>query len=177
MQLEVDLKSGYLVNAWLDYDGSTGLFNVSVSNSNLRPADPLLSFHLNLDLSVQDFMFMGFSASTQGSTEVHSLEWWSFNSSFSGSSLSSPSGSISPQPTPISFSPMVNSSDLPPPTPAPSGSVSNSSKPEKTSKSSSCDNQLCKQRPGAVAGVVTTGAFFSSHFRWDSHLGCGNRLT
>ncbi|KAJ4978401.1 hypothetical protein NE237_009181 [Protea cynaroides] len=163
--VDVDLKSGDLVNAWLDYDGFTGLFNISVSYSNLQPADPLLSFHLDLGLFVQDFMFVGFSASTQGSTEVHSLEWWSFSSSFSSSSpSSSPSGSPSPQRTPIPFTPMVNSSDLPPPTLAPSGSVPNSLKPEKTSKSSSCHNQLCKQQPGAIAGVVTAGAFFLAFF-------------
>ncbi|XP_043702657.1 L-type lectin-domain containing receptor kinase VIII.1-like [Telopea speciosissima] len=159
----IDLKSGDLVNAWLDYDGSTRLFNISVSYSNLRPADPLLSFNLDLDRFVKDFMFVGFSASTQGSTEIHTVEWWSFSSSFTGSSAPSPSvSSYPPQPTPIPFTPMANSSNLPPPTPAPSGSVSNSSEPVKTSKSSSC--QLCKQRPGAVAGVVTAGAFFLAIF-------------
>ncbi|XP_042477094.1 L-type lectin-domain containing receptor kinase VIII.1-like [Macadamia integrifolia] len=157
----VDLKSGDLVNAWLDYDGSTGLFNISVSYSNLRPADPLLSFNLDLDRFVKDFMFVGFSASTQASTEIHNVEWWSFASSFNGSSGPSPPVTSSPpQQTPIPFTPMANSSNLSPPTPAPS--VSNSSKPEKASKSSSC--QLCKQRPGAVAGVVTAGAFVLAIF-------------
>ncbi|XP_043698284.1 L-type lectin-domain containing receptor kinase VIII.1-like [Telopea speciosissima] len=162
----VDLKSGDLVNAWLDYDGSSRLFNISVSHSDLRPADPLLSFHLDLDRFVNDFMFVGFSGSTQGSTEIHSVEWWSFTSSFNPSSSppTSGSGSSLPPPTPIPFAPMANASNLPPPSPVPSASVSNSSTPEKTSKSSSCHNQLCKQRPGAVAGVVTAGAFFLAIF-------------
>ncbi|KAJ4969716.1 hypothetical protein NE237_002815 [Protea cynaroides] len=165
----VDLKSGDLVNAWLDYDGSARLFNISVSYSNIRPADPLLSFHLDLDRFVNDFMFVGFSGSTQGSTEIHNVEWWSFTSSFNDSSppptSETGSGSASlPPSTPIPFSPMANSSNFRPPSPEPSASVSNSSKPEETRKSTSCHNQLCKQRPGAVAGVVTAGAFFLAIF-------------
>ena len=38
---------------------------------------------------VNDFMFVGFSESTQGSTEIHSIEWWSFSSS---SDVVSPTG-------------------------------------------------------------------------------------
>ncbi|XP_042506347.1 L-type lectin-domain containing receptor kinase VIII.1-like [Macadamia integrifolia] len=164
--LGIDLKSGDLVNAWLDYDGSARLFNISVSLSNLRPPDPFLSFHLDLDRLVNDFMFVGFSGSTQGSTEIHSVQWWSFNSSFTASSSATNSGSDSSlsSPTPIPFSPMANASNLPPPSPVPPPSVSNSSIPEKTRKSSSCHNQLCKQRPGAVVGVVTAGAFFLAMF-------------
>ncbi|KAF8397654.1 hypothetical protein HHK36_016574 [Tetracentron sinense] len=158
----VDLKSGDLVNAWIEYDGSTRVLNVSVSYSNLRPNDPLFSFHVDLDRFVNDFMFVGFSGSTQGSTEIHSIKWWSFTSSFN---VVSPSeSSSSPPPPTASFfvtEPAVSSNPPPPPpSPSPSGSVSISQIPEKNSKSSSCHNQLCKQGPGAVAGVVTAGAFF-----------------
>uniref|UniRef100_A0A2K1XCX7 non-specific serine/threonine protein kinase n=1 Tax=Populus trichocarpa TaxID=3694 RepID=A0A2K1XCX7_POPTR len=84
--INIDLKSGDLVNAWIDYDGTNLSFNISVSYSNLKPKEPILSFNLDLDQYVNDFMYVGFSGSTQGSTEVHSIEWWSFSSSFQLSS-------------------------------------------------------------------------------------------
>ncbi|KAL6011082.1 L-type lectin-domain containing receptor kinase VIII.1 [Asimina triloba] len=150
----VDLKSGNLVNAWIDYDGVNQLFNVFVSYSNSRPATPLLSIELNLDSYVEDLMFVGFSGSTQGSTEIHSIEWWSFSSSMAGlPPLRSP-----PLPPTASILTLP-----PPPSSAPSGSVSATPSTQKTSKSS-CHNSLCKQGPGAVAGVATAGAFFLAIF-------------
>ncbi|XVF55441.1 hypothetical protein PTKIN_Ptkin06aG0036100 [Pterospermum kingtungense] len=155
--LDIDLKSGNLVNSWIEYDAPTGAFNVSVSYSNLKPKDPMLSFTISLDQYVNDFMYVGFSGSTQGSTEVHSIQWWSFSSSFESGSTPSP-----PSPTATLMNPTANSVKSPPPSMAPS---SVSSAQQKSSKSSSsCHNQLCKQGAGAVAGVVTAGAFFLALF-------------
>ncbi|KAJ8899796.1 hypothetical protein K2173_019496 [Erythroxylum novogranatense] len=158
--LDIDLKSGDLVNAWIDYGSTNRGFNVSVSYSNIKPKEPLLSFSLDLDRYVNDIMYVGFSGSTQGSTEIHSIEWWSFSSSFDSNS---DSGSASPPPPTTSLmNPTANSIKSPPPSLAPSGSTeSGSSAQQKNSKSSSCHNQLCKQGPGAVAGVVTASAFFA----------------
>jgi serine/threonine protein kinase len=153
--IEIDLKSGNLVNVWIEYGGSTGVFNISVSYSNLKPKEPLLSFSLDLDQYVSDFMYVGFSGSTQGSTEIHSVEWWSFSSSFD----TNPGSSSPPPPTATLTNPTANSVKSPPPSVAPSGSDSASSTSQKNSKPSSCHNQLCKEGPGAVAGVVTAGAF------------------
>ncbi|KAB1220342.1 L-type lectin-domain containing receptor kinase VIII.1 [Morella rubra] len=163
--IDIDLKSGDLVNAWIEYDGSTQLFNISVSYSNLKPKEPLLSFILDLDQYVNDFMYVGFSGSTQGSTEIHSVEWWSFSSSFDSNAGSGPgSASSPPPPTTNLMNPTANSVKSPPPSLAPSGTDSISSTSQKNSKSSSCHNQLCKQSPGAVAGVVTAGAFVLALF-------------
>ncbi|KAJ7976986.1 Lectin receptor kinase-like protein [Quillaja saponaria] len=161
----IDLKSGNLLNVWIEYDGSTTGFNISISYSNLKPKDPLLSFNLDLDQYVNDFMYVGFSGSTQGSTEIHSVEWWSFKSSFVSNSTSG-TGSPPPPPPPPAFSlmnPTANSVKSPPPSLAPSISDSISSTQQKSSKSS-CHNQLCKQGPGAVAGVATAGAFVLALF-------------
>ncbi|GFZ14285.1 concanavalin A-like lectin protein kinase family protein [Actinidia rufa] len=49
----IDLKSGDLVNSWIDYSGSTRVLNVSVSYSNLKPKEPLLSLSLDLDPYVE----------------------------------------------------------------------------------------------------------------------------
>nr|GLL34610.1 L-type lectin-domain containing receptor kinase VIII.1-like [Ipomoea trifida] len=126
----VDLKSGDLVNSWIDYAGPSQQLSVYVSYSNLKPKAPLLTVPLNLNEHVSEFMFVGFSGSTQGSTEVHAVEWWSFTSS--------------------SFDD-GNTAKSPPPTTAPP--------PPPEKKTGKC-RSLCKEGPGAVVGVVTAGAFF-----------------
>ncbi|KAK9124311.1 hypothetical protein Sjap_013913 [Stephania japonica] len=159
-ELEIDLKSGNVVNAWIDFDGPSRLLNVSVSYSTVRPNSPFLSSRIELERYVNDFMFVGFSASTQGSTETHTLQWWSFTSS----SSSPPTHfAAPPHATP-------NSTNSPPPGDAAAAAAAPStsaSAPEQrtdnnrlsSSSSSSCRNELCKRKPAAVAGVVTAGAF------------------
>ncbi|KAK7321466.1 hypothetical protein VNO77_32136 [Canavalia gladiata] len=153
----IDLKSGDLVNAWIEFDGSSNGFNVWVSYSNLKPKDPILSTSLDVDRYLNDFMYVGFSGSTQGSTEIHRIEWWSFGSSFqSGSS----SAAAAPPPPAVNLmNPTANSVKSAPPSLAPSSSNGE----EKESKPS-CHNGLCKQNLGAVAGVVTAGAFVLALF-------------
>ncbi|XP_050381071.1 L-type lectin-domain containing receptor kinase VIII.1 [Argentina anserina] len=163
---DVDLKSGDLVNCWIEFNGSGRIFNISVSYSNLKPKDPLLSFPLDLDQYVNDFMYVGFSGSTQGSTEVHSVEWWSFSSSFDSTPSTGSAAAPPPPPTTTLMNPTANAVKSPPPSLPPTGSASASSTSttQKNSKSSSCHNQLCKQGPGAVAGVVTASAFVLALF-------------
>ncbi|XP_031486502.1 L-type lectin-domain containing receptor kinase VIII.1-like [Nymphaea colorata] len=173
----VDLKSGDVVNAWIDYDGRTSLLDVSISYSNLRPPDPILSVHVDIAAHLREYAFVGFSASTQGSTETHTIQWWSFASSLpSSSSSSSPSPSSSSQPPPPppppppptnifqGQGPPASSSGTSPTTYPPPSSTGNSSAPSPhpapdRASSSPCHNRLCKSDPGAVAGVVTAGAF------------------
>ncbi|XP_057434217.1 L-type lectin-domain containing receptor kinase VIII.1-like [Lotus japonicus] len=78
----IDLKSGDSVNAWIEYDARSKGFRVWVSYSNVKPRDPILKVDLDVGQYVNEFMFVGFSGSTQGSTEVHNVEWWSFTSTF-----------------------------------------------------------------------------------------------
>ncbi|XP_059646902.1 L-type lectin-domain containing receptor kinase VIII.1 [Cornus florida] len=137
----IDLKSGDLVNSWIDYSGSTRILTIFVSYSNLKPKVPFLSFKLDLNQYVNDFMFIGFSGSTQGSTEIHSIEWWSFSSSSDANSKSE--SSAPPPPTASLVNPTANSS-------APSDSNSNPT-------SQTLD-------PRAMAGVVTAGAVFLALF-------------
>ncbi|XP_061347089.1 L-type lectin-domain containing receptor kinase VIII.1-like [Gastrolobium bilobum] len=155
----IDLKSGDLVNAWIEFNGSNKGLNVWVSYSNLKPKDPILSMNLDVDQYLSDFMYVGFSGSTQGSTETHSVEWWSFSSSFD----SRPAGSEAAAPPPPAVSlmnPTANSVKSPPPSLAPSAS----SNEEQKERQSSCHNGLCKQGLGAVAGVVSAGAFVLALF-------------
>ncbi|KAG7017351.1 L-type lectin-domain containing receptor kinase VIII.1, partial [Cucurbita argyrosperma subsp. argyrosperma] len=154
----IDLKSGDTVNSWIEYDGSARIFKIFVSYSNLKPTEPLMSFNLDLDPYLNDFMYVGFSGSTQGSTEVHSVDWWSFTSSFDSNS---PPGSVPPPPTTTLMNPTANVVRSTPPSQPPSGSDSNT---QKNTNSPSCHNGLCKQGAGAVVGVVTAGAFVLALF-------------
>ncbi|XP_039128249.1 LOW QUALITY PROTEIN: L-type lectin-domain containing receptor kinase VIII.1-like [Dioscorea cayenensis subsp. rotundata] len=157
----IDLKSGDLVNSWIEFDDD-GVLQVFVSYSTVRPSVPALSFPIDLSQFVQDSMFVGFSASTQGSTEIHTIEWWTFSSSSSSSSSSS---QPPPSPSPPVFSSTPNVASPSPPSLAPSMSVSVAESPKNgttttTTTSSSCqNNRLCRQGPAAVAGVATAGVF------------------
>ncbi|GER28693.1 lectin protein kinase family protein [Striga asiatica] len=146
----VDLKSGDLVNSWVDYSGPTRSIEVYVSYSNLKPKTPILTAALNLsDHIPDDFAFVGFSGSTQGSTETHTIEWWSFSSSFN--EIPSPRA---PPPS----SPLINPSAdtiLPPP-PQPPSNPPNATSPATPGK---CHSPLCKNGPGPIIGVLTAGAF------------------
>ncbi|CAN1775743.1 L-type lectin-domain containing receptor kinase VIII.1 [Linum perenne] len=165
--VDIDLKSGNLVNAWIDYDGLGRVLKVSVSYSSQKPKVPILSASLDLDPYVNDFMYVGFSGSTQGSTEIHSVDWWSFRSLFDSTTPAGGNGSpapvsaaVPPPPPPgiTLLNPTADSIKAPPPSLPPTAATSTNQ--QKSSKSSSsCHNQLCKQGPGAVAGVATASAF------------------
>ncbi|KAL0375105.1 UNVERIFIED_CONTAM: L-type lectin-domain containing receptor kinase VIII.1 [Sesamum radiatum] len=98
-----------------------------------------------------------------GSTEIHSIEWWSFSSSFDESpSYNSVLPSSSPPPPPPTanlMNPTADTVNPPPPSAAPQPDNSNVTSHEDKG-SGKCHNQLCKNGPGAVVGVVTAGAFF-----------------
>nr|XP_043611090.1 L-type lectin-domain containing receptor kinase VIII.1-like [Erigeron canadensis] len=148
--INVDLTSGDQVNSWVEFNGSTQQLDVWVSYSNAKPNSPVLSVSVDLHKYVNEFMFVGFTGSTQGSTEVHSVEWWTFTSSFDDSPPSSP------PPTVNLTNPNFDSVDTLPPSIAPTESTR--ARPS-TQKRSKC-NKLCKEGAGAVVGVVTAGAFF-----------------
>ncbi|KAI3995183.1 hypothetical protein MKX01_031985 [Papaver californicum] len=155
--IEINLKSGNSVNSWIDYDGPNRVLNVSVSYSNLRPRQPLFSFPVDLNRFVKDYMFVGFSGSTQGSTEVHNIEWWSFSSSFDTFSESA----VAPSPTAgndIGPSAVNLTNSLAPSSasvaPKSGGSVSSYKNPGNIVNSSSRTKSML------IAGVITIGVLF-----------------
>ncbi|EPS66505.1 lectin receptor kinase-like protein, partial [Genlisea aurea] len=151
----VNLKSGDLVNSWVEYSGAAGEIKVFVSYSNSKPKQPIITASIDLDKYLQnDSMFVGFSGSTQGSTEIHTIEWWSFTSSFdevvgipSSAAASTPENPPPTPPSPFFLNPISESSQ-PPPTSAASPAPGNK-----------CHNQRCRNRVGTFAGVATAGAF------------------
>ncbi|KAE8733524.1 putative L-type lectin-domain containing receptor kinase S.7 [Hibiscus syriacus] len=75
---DVDLKSGNLITAWIVYKNDLRALNVFLSYSTVKPPTPLLSVDIDLSGYLKTYVFVGFSASTEGSTSIHTIENWSF---------------------------------------------------------------------------------------------------
>ena len=76
-----DLNSGQALAAWIDYDGSTDLLEIFLSDSNIRPESATLSTTIDLADVVGNRARIGFSAATGGRHNSHDILNWSFASS------------------------------------------------------------------------------------------------
>lgn len=75
----VNLKSGKLIQAWVDYDEEEELMNVTISPFGIpKPYHPLISFPIDLSLVLNDHMYVGFSASNGLLIAEHNVHGWSF---------------------------------------------------------------------------------------------------
>ena len=74
----VVLNGGNLTTAWVEYRGADRLLEVSLSCSGVKPARPVLSVAVDLSPHLAGDMYVGFSASTEGSTQQHTIKEWSF---------------------------------------------------------------------------------------------------
>ncbi|XVE61933.1 hypothetical protein DITRI_Ditri06bG0078100 [Diplodiscus trichospermus] len=72
------LKSGKAIQAWVDYDSVEKVINVTIAPNSTRPRLPILSFHVDLSPYLQEFMYVGFSASTGLLASSHYILGWSF---------------------------------------------------------------------------------------------------
>ncbi|GAB2230415.1 hypothetical protein Droror1_Dr00014680 [Drosera rotundifolia] len=77
----IDLKSGNTINAWIEYKSEDKKLKVYVRESKYKPVTPVLSINIDLSEHLEKFMFVGFSGSTEGSTELHLIQSWSFQTS------------------------------------------------------------------------------------------------
>ncbi|XP_021906073.1 probable L-type lectin-domain containing receptor kinase S.7 [Carica papaya] len=78
----IDLKSGNSTTAWIDYKNDMRILNVFLGRSSFgKPKNPLLTLDIDLSPYLKEIMYVGFSGSTEGSTEVHLIEKWSFQTS------------------------------------------------------------------------------------------------
>ncbi|CAM8884604.1 unnamed protein product [Rhodiola kirilowii] len=75
---DMHLKSGNTITAWIEYKHDINLLRVYLSYSSLKPSDPVLSSAIDLTGHLKESMYAGFSASTDGSTELHLVENWTF---------------------------------------------------------------------------------------------------
>ncbi|KAI5325683.1 hypothetical protein L3X38_034757 [Prunus dulcis] len=74
----INLKCGKPIQAWIDYYSAQNLVNVTISLSSSKPKIPLLSFHVDLSPILEEFMYVGFSASTGLLASSHYISGWSF---------------------------------------------------------------------------------------------------
>ncbi|CAL5097186.1 unnamed protein product [Urochloa decumbens] len=175
-EVGVELTSGRTVNAWIDYrpKDKGGILEVSVSYAAKRPPAPVLSAPLDLGQTVKDAAFVGFSASTQGSTEVHAIEWWTFSTASPAPAPESPA--VQAPPPSVNNPPVLPSPVLPGvTTPAPPAATTvSASAPAGSSISAAsapaaaaAGNAAGSPHPpahAAVAGAATAGAFVAASF-------------
>ncbi|XP_050262941.1 L-type lectin-domain containing receptor kinase S.4-like [Quercus robur] len=84
----LNLKSGQVIQAWIEYDSQSNQLDVKLSPSSTKPRSPLLSFHVDLSLILQESMYVGFSSSTGLLSSSHYITGWSFKMNGEAKSLS-----------------------------------------------------------------------------------------
>ncbi|KAL2333272.1 hypothetical protein Fmac_014485 [Flemingia macrophylla] len=84
----LNLKSGQVTQAWLDYDSFEKQLQVRLSTTSSKPTSPILSYKVDLSPILQDFMYVGFSSSTGLLASSHYILGWSFKINGEAKSLS-----------------------------------------------------------------------------------------
>ncbi|KAF3970327.1 hypothetical protein CMV_005970 [Castanea mollissima] len=84
----LNLKSGQVIQAWIEYDSQSNRLDVKLSPSSTKPRSTLLSFHVDLSLILQESMYVGFSSSTGLLSSSHYIMGWSFKMNGEAKSLS-----------------------------------------------------------------------------------------
>ncbi|KAM3107674.1 PA14 domain-containing protein [Phormidesmis sp. 146-33] len=79
----IDLNSGSLVNAWVDYNAASDRLDIFLSGSTLKPTSSTLSYTVDLAAVVGSRAFVGFSGATGGSVNAQDIENWEFSTSTS----------------------------------------------------------------------------------------------
>lgn len=83
----LNLKGGKNIQAWIDYDGQRNQLDVFLSPHSTKPNSSLLSLGVDLSTILEEFMYVGFSASTGLLASSHYILGWSFNMSGVAESL------------------------------------------------------------------------------------------
>ncbi|KAK1415543.1 hypothetical protein QVD17_31326 [Tagetes erecta] len=81
------LHSGKKIQAWIDYDAEKTELNVTLSLFSNKPNTPIISLPVDLSPVFQEYMYVGFSASTGVLRSSHYIYGWSFNMSGKAESL------------------------------------------------------------------------------------------
>jgi hypothetical protein len=78
----VSLKDGFVHHAWVDYDGSRRRIDIrlGLANEEVYPIKPIFSEFMDLSPYLNEYMFVGFSASTGNHTQIHNILSWNFTS-------------------------------------------------------------------------------------------------
>ncbi|KAL1812166.1 hypothetical protein ACET3Z_022231 [Daucus carota] len=77
--MSINLKSGSPFHAWIDYNNQEMLLNVTVAPLGvLKPQKPLITFPIDLSTVINEYMYIGFTASTGLLSASHNILGWSF---------------------------------------------------------------------------------------------------
>lgn len=76
----LDLNSGSVVNAWVDYNGANNNLQLFLSNGTTKPGTSVLSTTVDLVSVLGDRAFVGFTAATGGARNLHAITNWQFSS-------------------------------------------------------------------------------------------------
>ena len=78
----VSLKEGSIHRAWITYDGFRRWIDLrlGLDNNDSYPSQLVFSGSLDLSPFLNEYMFVGFSASTGNHTQIHSILSWNFTS-------------------------------------------------------------------------------------------------
>lgn len=78
----VSLKDGFVHHAWITYDGPQKRMDIrlGLANQQVYPSKPIFSESLDLSPYLNEYMFVGFSASTGNHTQIHNILSWNFTS-------------------------------------------------------------------------------------------------
>jgi len=77
------MNNGGIWSAWVDYDGSSDLLEVRLSQTSERPDNPLLSYNIDLtSVFGSTDVFVGFTSATGGAYGNHDILAWQFNDSY-----------------------------------------------------------------------------------------------
>lgn len=74
----IDLKSGRLITAWIEYRDAMKMVRVWVGFTPVRPPTPLLVAQIDLSKVFKEFMYVGFSGSNGQGSAVHIVDRWRF---------------------------------------------------------------------------------------------------
>jgi glucose/arabinose dehydrogenase len=77
----IDLNSGSLVNAWVEYNGATNRLEVFLSSTATKPTTSLLSQTIDLSAVVGNKAYLGFTGATGGLSNAQDINSWQFSSS------------------------------------------------------------------------------------------------
>ncbi|KAK8961354.1 L-type lectin-domain containing receptor kinase IV.1 [Platanthera guangdongensis] len=76
----LSLISGKPMQVWVEYDGKSMVFNVTLAPLSVpKPEQPLLSSKINLSSIFLDAMYVGFASSTGTAAGSHYILGWSFS--------------------------------------------------------------------------------------------------
>ncbi|XP_065858133.1 probable L-type lectin-domain containing receptor kinase S.7 [Euphorbia lathyris] len=78
----LSLHNQLIHRVWISYNNDKKWIDVYFGlDANPKPPIPILSSSLNLDHIFNEYMFVGFSASSENSTQIHHILSWNFSSS------------------------------------------------------------------------------------------------